>query len=337
MVNVRRSSLPRPRIPPAARDRRMSCAWVNVSTETISGCAGRRERTTRSGLDRRNRTTCPAATSSGSSSVSCLVHRPKIAYPVYRGFSRIAGAPLRGHKEGNGGAATGPSPVDRGKTGSKHHLICDGGGIPLAVTLTGGNRNDITPAHPAARCNPTDPWPARAPSTQAAHRRGRPRLRPRQVPHLAAPTGDPAVDQPTRHQRQQPAGALGRRTDPRPASPVPASGRALGTPHRHPPRLPHPHHQHHLLATTPNINALGALTHVAVQVVVEVGVPHLDLRDHRLRRISATASQAWLARPRARQQHRRLRPGRTRRSATAARRFPRHSKDEHAGVLHGVR
>ena len=39
---------------------------------------------------------------------------------------------------------TGPSPVDRGKTGSKHHLICDGGGIPLAMTLTGGNRNDIT-------------------------------------------------------------------------------------------------------------------------------------------------------------------------------------------------
>jgi hypothetical protein len=42
-----------------------------------------------------------------------------------------------------GGADTGPSPVDRGKTGSTHHLICDGGGIPLAVTLTGGNRNDI--------------------------------------------------------------------------------------------------------------------------------------------------------------------------------------------------
>jgi transposase len=39
---------------------------------------------------------------------------------------------------------TGPSPVDRGRTGSKHHLIVDSGGIPLAVTLTGGNRNDVT-------------------------------------------------------------------------------------------------------------------------------------------------------------------------------------------------
>ena len=39
---------------------------------------------------------------------------------------------------------TGPSPVDRAKTGSKHHVITDGAGIPLAVILTGGNRHDIT-------------------------------------------------------------------------------------------------------------------------------------------------------------------------------------------------
>jgi hypothetical protein len=42
------------------------------------------------------------------------------------------------------GALTGPSPVDRGRTGSKHHLIVDPSGIPLAATLTGGNRNDVT-------------------------------------------------------------------------------------------------------------------------------------------------------------------------------------------------
>jgi len=30
-----------------------------------------------------------------------------------------------------GGPATGPSPVDRGKTGSKHHIIVDAHGIPL--------------------------------------------------------------------------------------------------------------------------------------------------------------------------------------------------------------
>lgn len=39
---------------------------------------------------------------------------------------------------------TGPSPVDRAKTGSKHHVITDGAGIPLAILLTGGNRHDVT-------------------------------------------------------------------------------------------------------------------------------------------------------------------------------------------------
>ncbi|MEW2400764.1 IS5 family transposase [Streptomyces sp. NPDC046862] len=43
-----------------------------------------------------------------------------------------------------GGAATGPSPVDRRKTGSKHHLICDGKGTPLHVITTAANINDIT-------------------------------------------------------------------------------------------------------------------------------------------------------------------------------------------------
>jgi hypothetical protein len=37
-----------------------------------------------------------------------------------------------------------PSPVDRGRRGSKHYLLVDAGGIPLAWMLTGGNRNDVT-------------------------------------------------------------------------------------------------------------------------------------------------------------------------------------------------
>lgn len=43
-----------------------------------------------------------------------------------------------------GGSQTGPSPVDRGRAGSKHHLLVDATGLPLAFTLTGGNRNDVT-------------------------------------------------------------------------------------------------------------------------------------------------------------------------------------------------
>ncbi len=43
-----------------------------------------------------------------------------------------------------GGADTGPSPVDGRKTGSKHHLICDGRGTPLRVITTVPNVNDVT-------------------------------------------------------------------------------------------------------------------------------------------------------------------------------------------------
>src|SRR5947207_8284008 len=42
------------------------------------------------------------------------------------------------------GSATSPSPVDRARNGSKHHLLVDATGIPLAWTLTGGNRHDLT-------------------------------------------------------------------------------------------------------------------------------------------------------------------------------------------------
>ncbi|WP_406082817.1 IS5 family transposase [Streptomyces zaomyceticus] len=47
-----------------------------------------------------------------------------------------------------GGSHTGPSPVDRARPGSKHHLIVDRHGTPLAVTLTGGNRHDVTQLTP---------------------------------------------------------------------------------------------------------------------------------------------------------------------------------------------
>jgi transposase len=43
-----------------------------------------------------------------------------------------------------GGEKTGPSPVDRGKPGSKHHVITDASGIPLACSVTAANVNDIT-------------------------------------------------------------------------------------------------------------------------------------------------------------------------------------------------
>jgi hypothetical protein len=38
----------------------------------------------------------------------------------------------------------GANPVDRGKPGSKLHLVCDGSGLPLTVAVTAANVADVT-------------------------------------------------------------------------------------------------------------------------------------------------------------------------------------------------
>lgn len=42
-----------------------------------------------------------------------------------------------------GGEATGPSPVDRAKSGTKRSLLTDGRGVPLSVAVAGSNRHDM--------------------------------------------------------------------------------------------------------------------------------------------------------------------------------------------------
>ncbi|MEU2624955.1 transposase [Streptomyces sp. NPDC007157] len=76
-----------------------------------------------------------------------------------------------------GGVATGPSPVDRRKSGSKHHLICDGKGTPLHVITTAANVNGITQTVALVDGNPP-----------VAGRPGRPRRRTETV------LGDKAYD-----------------------------------------------------------------------------------------------------------------------------------------------
>ncbi|WP_373297158.1 IS5 family transposase [Streptomyces brasiliensis] len=76
----------------------------------------------------------------------------------------VIDGPCTGHE---GRPKTGPSPVDRARTGSKHHLITEAHGIPPAASLTGGNRNDVTQLMPLIEAVP----PVRG-------RRGRPRRRP---------------------------------------------------------------------------------------------------------------------------------------------------------------
>jgi transposase len=66
-----------------------------------------------------------------------------------------------------GGAKTGPNPTDRGKPGTKRHIVTDRGGIPRAVLLSPANTHDSQLFEPLIDAVP--------PVRQA---RGRPRKRP---------------------------------------------------------------------------------------------------------------------------------------------------------------
>src|SRR3954454_6036698 len=81
------------------------------------------------------------------------------------------------------GALTGPNPTDRAKKGTKRHLLVDGKGTPLAVRLTGANRNESLEA-----MNLVDDIPP------IRGRRGRPRRRPKAL------YGDRQYGTPRNHQ-----------------------------------------------------------------------------------------------------------------------------------------
>jgi transposase len=66
-----------------------------------------------------------------------------------------------------GGAHTGKNPTDRAKAGSKHHLLVDRKGLPLAESLTGANVHDTHELSPLLDAIPDVKQP-----------RGRPRHRP---------------------------------------------------------------------------------------------------------------------------------------------------------------
>lgn len=70
--------------------------------------------------------------------IACRTERGRPARLVYGLCGRLP------HPCEKGVTDTGPSPVDRRKTGSKHHLICDGRGTPLKAVTTAANVNDVT-------------------------------------------------------------------------------------------------------------------------------------------------------------------------------------------------
>jgi transposase len=69
-----------------------------------------------------------------------------------------------------GGGKTGPNPTDRRKLGSKHHVITDAEGTPLAAILTSANTNDVTQLLPLVEAIP-----------QVRGKRGHPKHKPDRV------------------------------------------------------------------------------------------------------------------------------------------------------------
>lgn len=68
------------------------------------------------------------------------------------------------------GKKTGPNPTDRRKAGSKHHVITDAQGVPLAASVTGANAHDVTQLLPLVEAMPS-----------IGGKRGAPRTRPQRV------------------------------------------------------------------------------------------------------------------------------------------------------------
>jgi transposase len=80
-----------------------------------------------------------------------------------------------------GGDASGPSPVDRRKRGTKYTLVVDQAGVPLVVRAAPANRSDHREIIPAI---------AHLPTIRGQH--GRPRQMPREVYADAGYDGEPA-------------------------------------------------------------------------------------------------------------------------------------------------
>jgi transposase len=74
----------------------------------------------------------------------------------------------RQHRSQKGGTEVGPNPTDRGKPGTKRHLVTDARGTPLGLKLSGANRHDSRMLAPTLDA---------VPPIRTGHR-GHPRRRP---------------------------------------------------------------------------------------------------------------------------------------------------------------
>ena len=111
-------------------------------------------------------------------------------------------------KAPEGGEDTGPNPTDRGKSGSKHHVLTDAQGIPLAATVTAANVNEVTQVFDVLTSMPPvggKPGPKREKPERLARRY---RLRLRTGTAVVAVAGDHAGTGQTRAGARQRPGRV---------------------------------------------------------------------------------------------------------------------------------
>ncbi|CAK7287875.1 hypothetical protein SGPA1_50841 [Streptomyces misionensis JCM 4497] len=105
---------------------------------------------------------------------------------------------------GQRGPLTGPNPTDRGKGGSKIHVICDRTGLPISVGISAANLHDSQALVPLMQRYSADPLPPRSqasPPSQAPRRQG---LRLRPLAQLAATATDRAAHRTPRQRELRP-------------------------------------------------------------------------------------------------------------------------------------
>src|SRR5215207_6159678 len=103
----------------------------------------------------------------------------------------------------HGGELTGPNPTDRGKIGTKYHVVVATDGLPLGAVPSAANVHDTH----AALSAPAGLGPGRL-------RRDRPALRRRRLRQRRQPQALRARGHPASHPRGGPAARLGARFDP---------------------------------------------------------------------------------------------------------------------------
>ncbi len=158
-----------------------------------------------------------------------------------------------------GGEATGPNPTDRARPGTKHHVLVDGHGVPLAVSITGANVPDVKQLLPLVVAIPEvrgKPGHLEIQAQGVVLRTVRFRTG---TPNFAL-AGDSAISRQTRHRARQRPGnnSLGRGENHQLAASTTPTAGSLRAQGRHPLRLSHTRRESDMFPYLPEV-LLGAL------------------------------------------------------------------------------